>query len=199
MFINPKIAIEEGWISNIKNPDKQIQPNAIDFTLDLLHYVGGQQTAYDLINFQPMDIGDQFVIDENHKTMKETSPYSAHDDGTGQIPYWSINPHSFYDGTSDMYVKVPEGVAAMLVTRSTLIRNGLLVVSGLYDSGFEGHIGFVIHNHSQMQAKIGEGTRVGQIIFVRSDSAGVYAGQYNHGQDTHWTEKGESANGDDNG
>ena len=34
MFINPKIAIEKGWITGLNDLDKQVQPNAIDFTAD---------------------------------------------------------------------------------------------------------------------------------------------------------------------
>ena len=33
MFVNPKKAIEKGWITGIKD-EKQIQPNAIDITAD---------------------------------------------------------------------------------------------------------------------------------------------------------------------
>ena len=34
MYISPQVAIDNGWIKGITDPEKQIQPNAIDFTLD---------------------------------------------------------------------------------------------------------------------------------------------------------------------
>jgi hypothetical protein len=65
-------------------------------------------------------------------------------------------------------------------------RNGVFLLSGLYDAGFSGSIGFIIYNMAG-QALIGVGTRVGQIIFARSDSAGLYAGGYNTDPGQHWS------------
>lgn len=170
MFINPHIAIEEGWIKGIKNPDTQVQPNAIDFTLDKLFTISEH---------------NKFLIHTDQTTQKEIKQMRggneiSPNDGRGH-PYrfWNLEPRTSYDILSDVYVEVPEGVAAMLVTRSTFVRNGLFVVSGLYDSGFKGHVGCVLHNLSGA-ATIEQGTRVGQVIFVKSESAHLYAGGYNH-------------------
>lgn len=98
--------------------------------------------------------------------------------------FWHLSSKKVYDGMSDVYVNLPEGIAAQLIIRSTFNRNGIFLTSGLYDSGFKGHIGFAIHNNSG-EAKIGFGTRIGQIIFVSSDSVGSYAGGWNHEEGTH--------------
>ena len=166
MFISPKIAIEKGWITGIVNPDKQIQPNAIDFTAD---------KAFDVAH-------EDFYISEKHKQMRggeliEPRPTFYESDA---ISSWVIPGRGMFDFLSDIYVNVPEGVAAQLVIRSTLSRNGLVLTSGLYDSGFKGHIGFLLHNLHEHDATIAQGTRVGQIIFVQSDSGGMYLGDYNH-------------------
>ena len=167
MFINPKTAIERGWVQGIKNPDKQIQPNAIDFTLDKAFHIEDSR---------------EFFVSEQSKVMKGSTPYEPHalptatDDGWG----WAIGSGSRIDCLSDIYCDLPGGVSAMLVIRSTLARNGLILTCGLYDSGFRGHIGFLLHNPSRMPAYIAKGTRVGQIIFVLAESAGTYAGGYNH-------------------
>jgi deoxycytidine triphosphate deaminase len=162
MFINPKTAITNGWIQGIKNEALQVQPNAIDFTLD-------QVFSINLLN--------AFIISEAGKQMRgggKVLPIEQRD-GTGE--FWNLEGAS-YDCLSDMYVEIPEGVAAILVPRSTFTRNGLFIASGLYDSGFKGHIGFVLHNPAR--TKIGVGTRIGQIIFVSSENAKLYAGGYNH-------------------
>ena len=166
MFINPKTAIQEGWIKGLTDPDKQVQPNAIDFTAD---------RAFEIVD-------QDFYVSETFKQMRGSEPlepsltfYEANNK-----PSWIIPPGGMIDFLSDVYVDLPEGVAAQLVIRSTLARNGLLLVSGLYDSGFKGHIGFLLHNRFPNDAVIAEHTRVGQIIFVSSDSAGSYAGGYNH-------------------
>lgn len=160
MFINPKTAIEKGWITGINNPDKQVQPNAIDFTADRAFTVATNRN---------------FFIDEEKKEMRGGDEMLSFD---GQL--FTIEGRSMIDFLSDVYVDLPEGVAAQLVIRSTLARNGLILTSGLYDSGFKGHIGFLLHNNHPDPAIIRKGTRVGQIIFIGADSAGTYAGGYNH-------------------
>jgi dUTP pyrophosphatase len=161
MFINPKTAIEKGWITGIKNPDNQIQPNAIDFTADRAFTVAKHRN---------------FFIDEERKEMRGGEEVEILHDGQ----LFTIEGRDMLDFLSDVYVDLPEGIAAQLVIRSTLARNGLILTSGLYDSGFKGHIGFLLHNNHNDPAIIRKGTRVGQIIFISSDSAGTYAGGYNH-------------------
>lgn len=166
MFINPKTAIQEGWITGLFDLDKQVQPNAIDFTADQAFEVSYQD----------------FYVSESYKQMRGSEPleprltyYEA-----DNKPSWIIPGRGMLDFLSEVYVDLPEGVAAQLVIRSTLARNGLILTSGLYDSGFKGHIGFLLHNLHEHDAVIAQGVRVGQIIFVSSDSAGSYAGGYNH-------------------
>jgi deoxycytidine triphosphate deaminase len=166
MFINPKQAIAEGWITGLKDEAMQVQPNAIDFTLDHL-----------------FDISDNaFFLSEQEKQMRGGAKQSTVTYNDTEV--FKLFPHESYDGLSSIHVKLPEGVAAELIIRSTLNRNGMFLTSGLYDSGFEGHIGFVIHNRSSGPAYLEKGVRVGQIKFIASDSAGVYAGGYNHAEGT---------------
>ena len=172
MFINPQTAIDEGWITGTFT-EKNIQPNAIDFTLDKLFEINNDEA---------------FIINEDYKLMRGSVEIEAEEDEDDGLHYWPIDIRVSYDGMSSMYCKLPEGVACLLIIRSTFNRNGMFLTSGLYDSGFEGHIGFVLHNRSG-PAKIATGTRIGQIMFIPSDSAGMYAGGWNHGNDTHYSQK----------
>lgn len=174
MFINPNTAIAEGWITGITDPEKQVQPNAIDFTLDKLFNIGEAE----------------FVISEEGKQMRNSWERLPVPDRGSELEFWHLDPHSVYDGMSNIAVDLPEGVACELIIRSTFNRNGLFLTSGLYDSGYKGAIGFALHNRGA-SAKVGVGTRVGQIKFVTSDSAGSYAGGYNHDAGTHWTDNKE--------
>jgi len=166
MFINPQTAIKNGWIKGIKDPAKQVQPNAIDFTAD---------KAFQL------KLRD-FYVSETHKEMRGSVPVESkltfyESESTNA---WFIEGRGMLDFLSDVYVSLPRGVAAQLVIRSTLARNGLQLMSGLYDSGFKGHIGFLLHNRHEFEAAIAEGARVGQIIFIQADSNELYQGGYNH-------------------
>lgn len=173
MFINPKTAIEKGWVKGISNEALQVQPNAIDFTLDRVFSIHDNEF---IICTDPANPNKEM---KQMRGGHEMGPYP--DRRTG-IQFFNLDTGS-YDILSDLFVDVPDGVAAMLVTRSTFVRNGLFLVSGLYDTGFKGHVGCVLHN-LKGTAKVQKGTRVGQVIFVEASSAGQYAGQYNHAAGT---------------
>ena len=174
MFINPQTAIKNGWITGLTNPEKQVQPNAIDFTADKAFTVAIEHAYVSEEGKQMRGGGPMELTVASMSSMLETPSNPDWKD------WWAIPGKDMIDCLSNIYVDLPEGVAAQLVIRSTLARNGLLLTSGLYDWGFRGHIGFLLHNLHSQPAFIAPGTRVGQIIFVSSDSAGVYSGGYNH-------------------
>lgn len=174
MFINPKQAISERWITGVTDPEKQVQPNAIDFSLDTLKLVDNTSLAF---------------ISESGKIMRPLDTMSIDADGN-----WILQGGRVYDGTSNMFVDVPEGVAAVLYTRSTFARNGVFIISGLYDSGYKGHIGFTIYTIGGPM-RITPGTRIGQIGFMHADAAGKYAGGYNHQQGTHYAQESQATAG----
>ena len=179
MFISPKQVIENKWITHpeCKTFDdfvnkKFVSPNAIDFTLDHLFTIG----------LSP------FIISETTKQMREGG-HPVTPQTLSSEEFWRLPKHSVYDGMSDFYVDVPEGVACTLVVRSTFNRNGIFITSGIYDQGYKGHIGFTIHNRSG-ESFVAPGTRIAQIIFHKSDDTGImYDGGYNHTKGTHWTEE----------
>lgn len=170
MFINPKVAIEKGWIKGIKDPAKQVQPNAIDFTLDKVFWQDQRPAR----------------VSEVGKTMRDLIEMPVSDAG-----FWTLAEQRVFDGTSDVYVDVPEGVAAILYTRSTFARNGVFIMSGLYDTGYKGNIGFTIYTPGGA-IDIAPGTRIGQIAFIAAQNAGAYAGGYNHEAGQHWTQRESS-------
>lgn len=172
MLINPRTAIREGWISGIVDEEKQVQPNAIDFTLDKVFVIEER---------------NEFVISEAGKKMRGGSQLGTVPDRRSGLNFWHLMTRTSYDGMSNVYVHVPKNVVVELIIRSTFNRNGIFLTSGLYDSGFEGNIGFVLHNMSG-SAVIGEGTRIGQVKFIEAQSADMYTGGYNTADGQHWTE-----------
>lgn len=179
MFISPLTAIKEGWITH---PDCKtiedwqsnqfISPNAIDITLDRVFHMQSTST---------------FIITEDVKHMRKTQELFpiTHKDGIDNL---FMIQNGCVDVMSSFYVTIPEGVAAFLIVRSSLNRNGLFVTSGLYDQGFSNYIGFVLHNRGHL-AFIAPKTRVAQIVFVKSEDSGVmYNGIYNSNSGEHWSE-----------
>jgi deoxycytidine triphosphate deaminase len=186
MFISPITAIENGWVKfpdymTQTQKDNCIQPNALDFTLDHVFTIDATHPFYFSETYKRHRGGYTLLP-------RQTLPSDSSDglDGLGQ--YWSLEANSAYDGLSDFYITVPKDVAALFIVRSTLNRNGLFITSGLYDSGFQGSCGVVIHNRSGV-AYIAPHTRIGQLMFVKSESSGiVYAGGYNTKTGQHWSE-----------
>lgn len=166
MFISPKYAIQEGWIKGVE--ESQIQPNAIDFTLDKVFNLGWSEFCL-------------FKEEKQHRTTAEQTTLTVQ-----EKECFTLHPRTTYDCSSDMFVDLPEGIAATLIIRSTLNRNGVFLTSGLYDSGFKGTIGFSLHNNSNGFTRLEKGVCVGQIIFHKSDSEGLYKGQYNTKEGEHW-------------
>lgn len=176
MFISPKTAIEEKWITHPRCKSYQdwinqkfVSPNAIDFTLDQLFRINNAL----------------FTINEQQKRMRGSTRLETITRPEGQ--FWELEQSCVYDGMSDMYVKVPDGVAALTVVRSTFNRNGIQINSGVYDSFFKGHIGITIYPRIGYTL-IAPHTRISQIIFIESENVREYTGQYNHEQGTHWSE-----------
>lgn len=170
MFINPKHAIDQGWIKfpDWMTPEQQqrcVQPNAIDFTLDRLFVVDSSSPA---------------EVTEKSKIMRQLREVT-----TNSNNQWVIESNQLYDGMSDFYVNVPDNVASLLVVRSTFNRVGIQLNSGLYDSFFSGNAGFTLFNRSGPLVTEPH-TRIGQIIFVEADAAGRYAGGYNTAAGQHW-------------
>lgn len=166
MLANPQFMVNSGFVKNLTDIKKQIQPNAIDFTVDQIQMMYTQHC----------------MIGEGHKEMRMQRPLDPEDG------WWKLSPSMQYDVSSNVYVEVPEGYAALLILRSTFVRNGMWLASGLYDSGFKGNIGAVLHTGSTYPT-IEVGVRIGQIMFIESKSAGVYAGGYNTTDGTHWNDK----------
>lgn len=184
MIQNPALILEQ----KIAEGTLSVQPNALDFTLDDLHMISYNSFSY-LSNDKSKVIHkkrDQVDL-VDAATANHTYQFSNQPLVHGENKGWVVLPNVQYDGMSSVYVKVPEGMCAFLIGRSTLNRNGIMMYSGLYDSGFEGNIGFILYNHNG-PVFIEKGTMVGQIYFVKADDAGKYAGGYNTQKGQHWTE-----------
>ncbi|MCK9369711.1 hypothetical protein M0R04_07365 [Candidatus Dojkabacteria bacterium] len=176
MLISPKTAIDNGWVTwNDKVTDikKYIQPNALDFDCGILMHMPNPEDRYAFLS-------------EDSKSMAAWRKLEPQTNDTYGL-VWCLEPDNCYDFTSNFYVNLPEGVAAELVIRSTLNRNGTFLTSGLYDSGFVGNIAGMLHNRG-CKILLAPNTRIGQIKFVQSDSVGLYTGGYNTEVDTHWSE-----------
>lgn len=173
MIIHPSYAI----FNCIKTAviDEQIQPNAIDFTADQISHVNNKN--------HPVYIT---TTSKQMAPLTPVEPTIVEVDGVQKL-CWKLDAGQ-YDVTSSMYVTIPTNTAAMLVQRSTLARNGLQICSGLYDAGYTGHVGCVLHVPFD-GFLLEVGTRIGQFVLIQASTTTTYSGDYSHHQQTHWSTK----------
>jgi dUTP pyrophosphatase len=137
--------------------DSAIQPNAVDVSIK------------SVTTFVKDSI---FILDENDRTHRDTE--IVHPDSKG---YFLLKKGNSYTIRMIELVTLTEGEAGFVVPRSTLIRNGVYLFSGLYDSGYSGTINsniFVSSGDFRVQV----GTRVGQFLLFESESLHKYDGYY---------------------
>src|SRR5574343_200387 len=134
MYINPNKLIDDNVVRNI-NSTSQIQPNAIDFSLDELYEIDNMSPAY-ISNHKPHNIMRSHKLMEPIDLRERAHVYAhlneknASSHNTTRPIGWELAPGKFYDGQSQIYVEVPEGMVAYLVVRSTFNRNAVFLISG---------------------------------------------------------------------
>ena len=141
-------------LTNVADGDSQ--PNAVDLRIGKVFRIKHTE----------------FIIDENSKKHRGTDEIQPDENG-----YWYL-PEGRYEVVMENLIRVGEGEAGWVITRSTLNRNGVFLTSGLYDSGYEGVMAAVMHV-SCGPMLIKKGTRIGQYLSFNAEQLGSgYQGSY---------------------
>lgn len=139
--------------------DDMVQPNGVDLRVGKLMAVDDKPFVLQA------DGGKQ------HRGSVEFEP-----DHDGR---WVLHP-GVYEIVMDHDITISEGEAGYVLPRSTLVRNGVILVSGLYDSGFSGKLCAVLHVTRGVMF-LEKGARVGQFICFKSETLHSYDGDYGFG------------------
>lgn len=110
----------------------------------------------------------------------DTADTSADQDGTGRVVF-ALNPGT-YSLTFEQGVKLPSNKTAFIRHRSSILRCGGIITSGVYDPGFEvDEMGGVLI--ATRPITIEKGARVAQIIIFDNSEAELYDGQWQGNKD----------------
>lgn len=142
-----------------------IQPNAVDLRIDTVERISAA-SSHSINIFE--DGKKQFFprqLVQRTNGVELTSEF-----------YIDQGPHQV---ESQHSVTIPEGMVGWLIIRSTFARNGLLLGNGLYDSGYSGVIGGILHNYTGGIVNVERGTRFAQFVLAKAETAHLYAGHYN--------------------
>ncbi len=153
MLLHPESQFTDTKISEVQDGD--VQPNAVDIRLDLVEKIEASD----------------FILDENDKKHRITSKIPAQADG------FYVLPPGSYKVTMQNKVQIGSSEAGVVISRSTLIRNGVYLCSGLYDTGYTGSM-VALMIVTAGTAKIKKGARIGQYLILESESNGEYQGNY---------------------
>lgn len=172
MLLNPKDIFEEKLLKGIEgyptfDPDKQIQQAGIDIRVARIFTV-----------HSPI-----IEISETTKPDFKSLYGELEPDSQG---WFHLLPGTAYSIDSMEFIKVPENASAFVLQRSTFNRSGVFITGSVYDPSFEGNVGATMYVFNRLKLQVG--TRIAQVFFALTDSAGNYNGSY-QGQKGH-IEKG---------
>lgn len=141
-------------LTNVQDGD--IQPNATDLRIDKIFKIEN----------------NIFEIDkDNNKKHRSITKIEADRNG-----FYFLN-EGHYAVIMENDIEVGENECGFVITRSTFNRNGCYLTSGLYDSGYKGHMAACLHVTSGA-LKIQKGTRIGQYLCFHCNSLYKYNGSY---------------------
>ena len=152
MFIHPVNASTE--VTNID--DTMIQPNTVDLRVDKVFKIGRG----------PMH------MDEDKKEHRKSIEQKVDENGN-----FVLDQGACYEIQSKQHVEIAEGEIAILLGRSTFNRNGVLIISSIYDSGFKDYAGATLYNIGG-ETTVKPNTRFAHLAIAKAESLHKYDGDY---------------------
>lgn len=149
--------------------ESQYQPAGIDLTLDkVAGFVHNDGTTYGLTK--------KAKVLPKHEEMKTVSIQVA-----GMIiDVFVLKPHTSYIATTTEKIKISKFAGQFYLPRSSLLRAGIDVRTAFGDPGFDGHLSFLLINHTDELFVIEKGARFAQLVDMSADNVDKeYDGDYN--------------------
>lgn len=162
MVLDGRTIVDKKYVTlaeeEVLSIEDQIQPNGVDLRLNKLYEVHGK-----------VQVPTEGKV--NHDLV--VSEIQTKDNWFRIKP----SPGNLYYADFLENINVPGGWCATLITRSSLVRSGVDVVSGLWDSGFYGTLGCCLRIAAPIE--IEWGARLCQVMFHESKFNGaLYSGRY---------------------
>ena len=148
--------------------DKDYQPSGMDLRLGKVFALTQEEDFYGLV--------DEKKFLPEHQYIKPALLKCGKDD---YVAGWFLEPQTPYICQVRGQIKVGENNAQFYLPRSSLLRAGVNVYTALGDLGYNGHLSFLVINHSKKPFFIGEGERFAQLIdFEVKGGSESYDGDY---------------------
>lgn len=155
MIIAPQKVIANGRVSNIGDLATQTQQNGIDLTIKFIRMLWGTN---DLRDYSKRHCDRSLVASQSSDWNYYLEP-------------------GVYEILFNEKFDIPNGVAATIHTRSSLVRGGLVFCAGLYDAWFKWEWGGVLH--VPFCTYLESNMRIAQIVFHEAQEGQLYSWVYN--------------------
>ncbi len=149
---------------------EQVQPNGVDLRLDTI--------------LQPVEVGS-ISRDGKHIAEREpveTVPFEGSDEAEGGAESGSdartgyhLEPGGYVLQYAEP-VSIPAEHVGFVLPRSSLMRNGAMLNTAVWDAGYSGRGEGLLQVHSELRLE--QGARVAQLVLAGADHEEVYAGSY---------------------
>lgn len=160
MILNPHKLFKKGCI--IKGSKKCLAQNGYDLRLSTVC-----EATTDLDS----------ILTVNNKGLKNNAYVIVKPKyGRDKNLYYFLKKNTPYIVKTIESVYIPKDTVGIIFSRSTFNRNGIIVRGTLFDSGFRGTPSLTIYPFLNLY--LAKGSRIAQIIFVKSDTYKMYKGQY---------------------
>ena len=149
--------------------ENQYQPAGIDLTLNKVFELDHNQgTIYGLLK-------DAKVLPNQIEC--ETSNIQV---GGMLKSVFKLEPHKAYIGQTNEKIKISKNAGQFYLPRSSLLRAGVDVRTAFGDPGFNGHLSFLLINHTDELFVIEKDARFAQLVDISANNVDTeYDGDYN--------------------
>lgn len=136
--------------------ETMVQPNTIDLRLQYVNEI----------------TGSKFHIDEQGKKHRKVVKLEPNAEGN-----FVLESGRCYEFVATQMVHVGENEMAVVLGRSTFNRNGVLIISSVYDSGFKDYVGATVYNIAG-NTTVKPNTRFAHLILADAEMINSYQGSY---------------------
>jgi len=154
---------EKSLLENYIDLDKQLAPNGFDLTVGKI---------FEFESAGDIDFSNSQRIVPQGKEL--ASKKRKQDDKYG---WWEL-PQGAYKIRTNEAVNLPNNLAALGFTRTSLLRMGALTQNGVWDAGFKGRGEFILVVSNPKGINIKQNARVVQLVFIGVEETEEYQGIY---------------------
>ena len=157
-----KLIEEEGLISDYIDLETQLAPNGFDLTVGSI-YEFDNQGALDFSNKERKTPEGKIILPQK-KTLKD------------KFGWWNLKKGAYRVRTNET-VNMPDNLAALAFSRSSLLRIGAFTQNAVWDAGFRGRSEFILVIENPKGIMLKQNARISQLVFIKINKTDkVYRG-----------------------